>query len=281
MNNDRRSFVVALGALLAGAVFPAHATAAEIEVQQAGTLRIAVYADFAPYSARGKGVDVAIGQALAERLGLRAEIVEFPADEDMNDDLRNMVWRGHYLGTRPADVMLHVPVDANFAAKNDKVRIFAPYHLETMSIAHNPARVPSVAGSAANAFEVFTREKIGAEVDTHASDFLLNVLNGRLRDNVVHFRTVSEAVAAMSRGEISAVMAPHAQLEASTKGQTSLQLSALNMPEMRITGWPLGMAVKVGHNQLATALSDAMADLQRSGQLNRIFSDHGITHRVP
>jgi len=281
VRNDRRSFVLALAALCASAALPALAVAGEIEVQQAGTLRIAVYAEFAPYSARGKGVDIAIGQALAERLGLRAEIVEFPADEDMNDDLRNMVWRGHYLGTRPADVMLHVPVDTNFAAKNDKVRIFAPYHLETMAIAHNPARVPSVAGSAANAFEVFTREKIGAEVDTHASDFLLNVLNGRLRNNVVHFRTVAEAVAAMGRGEISAVMAPRSQLEASLKGQTSFQLSALNMPEMRVSGWPLGMAVKAGHDQLATALSDAMADLQRSGQLERIFADNGVTHRVP
>jgi ABC-type amino acid transport substrate-binding protein len=177
--------------------------------------------------------------------------------------------------------MLHVPVDANFAAKNDKVRIFAPYHLETMAIAHNPTRIPSVAGSAANAFEVFTREKIGAEVDTHASDFLLNVLNGRLRNNVVHFRTIAEAIAAMSRSEISAVMAPRAQLEASLKGQPPFQLSALNMPEMRVTGWPLGMAVKAGHDQLATALSNAMADLQRSGQLDRIFTDHGLTHRVP
>jgi hypothetical protein len=35
----------------------------------------------------------------------------FPADEEVGDDLRNMVWKGHYLGYGPADVMLHVPVD--------------------------------------------------------------------------------------------------------------------------------------------------------------------------
>ena len=280
MKNDRRGFLFAAGALCAGALLPAYA-AAQPEVQQAGTLRVAVYADFAPYSARGKGVDIALAQALAERMGLRAEIVEFPADENMGDDLRNMVWRGHYLGGRPADVMLHVPVDAQFAAQNDKVAIFGPYHLETMAIARNPARVPTVAGSAANAFEVFTREKVGVELDTHASDFMLNVLNGRLRDNVVHFRSIGEAVAAMGRSEVSAVMGPRSQLEAALKDHNGFELNALNMPEMRVSGWPLGMAVKADHKELAAALSAALADLQRSGELGRIFAAHGLTHRVP
>lgn len=266
--------------MMAGALLPAHA-AAQLEVQQAGTLRVAVYADYAPFSARGKGIDVAIAQSLAERLGMRAEIVEFPPDENMSDDLRNMVWKGHYLGRRPADVMLHVPVDAQFAAQNDKVAIFGPYHLETMALARNPARVQAATGSAAVAFEVFTREKVGVELDTHASDFMLHVLNGRLRDNVVHFRSVAEAAAAMVKGEVSAVMAPRSQLEAALKEQKQFEIDALNMPELRVKGWPLGMAVKADSKELAAALSEALADLQRSGELARIFSAHGVTHKLP
>ncbi|NMF89127.1 substrate-binding periplasmic protein [Aromatoleum petrolei] len=280
MKNDRRAFLIAAGAMMAGALLPAHA-AAQPEVQQAGTLRVAVYADYAPFSARGKGIDVALAQSLAERLGLRAEIVEFPADENMNDDLRNMVWKGHYLGHRPADVMMHVPVDAQFAAQNDKVAIFGPYHLETIAIARNPERVPSVAGSAAVAFEVFTREKIGVELDTHASDFMLHVMNGRLRDNVVHFRSVAEAAAAMAKGEVSAVMAPRSQLEGALKEHKQFAIDTLTMPELRVKGWPLGMAVKADHKELAAALSEALADIQRSGELARIFTTHGVTHRVP
>ncbi|AYH43322.1 transporter substrate-binding domain-containing protein [Azoarcus sp. DN11] len=280
MKNDRRAFLIAAGALCAGALLPAHA-AAQLEVQQAGTLRVAVYADYPPFSAHGKGVDVALAQALAERLGLRAEIVEFPPDENMGDDLRNMVWKGHYLGHRTADVMLHVPVDAQFAAQNDKVAIFGPYHLETMAIARNPERVPPVSGSAAVAFEAFTREKIGVELDTHASDFMLHVLNGRLRENVVHFRSVDEAAAAMVKGEVSAVMAPRSQLEAALKDHKQFELNTLDMPEMRVKGWPLGMAVKAGSKELASALSGALADLQRSGEVDRIFTAYGITHHVP
>lgn len=281
MKNDRRSFMLAVGALCASPLLPAHAAAAELELQQPGTLRVAVYADFAPYSARGKGVDVAIAQALAEKLGLRAEIVEFPADENMSDDLRNMVWKGHYLGTRPADVMMHVPVDSYFAQQNDKVAIFAPYHLETMAIARHPERVSKLSGMPSQAFEVFTGEKIGVELDTHASDFLLHVANGRIRDNVVHFRSVAEAVAAMVRGEIAAVMGPHGQLEGALGGNASFALDVLNLPGMRATSWPLGMAVKSGRSELQTALANALQDLQRSGALGDIFSRHGLTHRLP
>ncbi|MCC4115775.1 transporter substrate-binding domain-containing protein [Aromatoleum toluclasticum] len=280
MKNERRAFLIAAGAMLAGALLPAHA-AAQPEVQQAGTLRVAVYSDYAPFSARGKGIEVALAQSLAERLGMRAEIVEFPPDENMSDDLRNMVWKGHYLGRRPADVMLHVPVDAQFAAQNDKVTIFGPYHLETMALARNPARVPAATGSAAVAFEAFTREKVGVEVDTHASDFMLNVLNGRLRGNVVHFRSIAEAAAAMVKGEVSAVMAPRSQLEAALKENRQFEIDALNMPEMRVKGWPLGMAVKADSKELAAALSEALAELQRSGELGRIFSAYGVTHKVP
>lgn len=280
MKNSRRAFILALGGLWAGMLLPAHA-AAEPELQQPGTLRIAVYADFAPYSARGKGVDIALGQALAERLGLRAEIVEFPADENMNDDLRNMVWRGHYLGTRPADVMLHVPVDTYFAAQNDKVEIFGPYHLETMAIARDPARVPPLTGIPDQAFEVFTREKIGVEIDTHASDFLLHLRNGGIRDNVVHYRAITDAVTALRNGEVSAVMAPNGQLEGALHGDTRYQTNALDLPGLRATHWPLGMAVKAGHGELKTALSNGLMELQRSGELTRIFAAHGLTHRVP
>ena len=70
-SNERRRFLRAAGALaLAGLIPPATAAAAELELQQPGTLRVAVYANFPPYSAAGKGVDIALGRALAEHLGL-------------------------------------------------------------------------------------------------------------------------------------------------------------------------------------------------------------------
>ena len=283
MRNDRlRLGFKALATAACMAVALAHAALAEApETQQPGRLRVAVYADFPPYSQRGKGVDIAIGRELARRMGLEADIVEFPADEDMNDDLRNMVWKGHYLGTRPADVMLHVPVDPLLAERNDRVRIFAPYHLETLAVVRDPSRVGPVKGSAASALEVFTREKVGVETASLADDFLLGVLNGRLRDNVVHFTTVAQAVSALMAGEIAAVMASRAEIEGALGEGGALEVGPVAMPELRIQGWPLGMAVKADHPDLADALSQAMVAIQRDGTLARIFREHGITHRTP
>lgn len=280
--NSRRVFLGMAGALLAGRFVPAMAAEQPApELQQAGALRIAVYADFPPYSAAGKGIDVAIGKALAAKLGLSPQVVEFPSGETMDDDLRNMVWRGHYMGAKPGDVMLHVPVDLHFAAQNPQVSIFGPYHLEAMAMARRSSRVPAPAGSAANALEVFTREKIGAEVDTHASDFLLHVLNGRLRENVVHFKSVAEAAAALERDEIAAILGTETQLQAATAGQTGISVDLVSIPEMRVSMWPIGLAVKADNKGLEAALSTALADLQRSGELARLFTEHGLTLRTP
>ena len=278
-NNRLQTLLMAVGIL--AATLTHAATAEGLATQQEGLLRVAVYKDFPPYADAGKGVDVALGRELARRLGLDAEIVAYAADEDMNDDLRNMVWKGHYLGTRPADVMLHVPVDERLAERNEQVKIFGPYHLESLAIARDPARVGPVTGSAARALEVFTREKVGVETESLADGFLLSVLHGRLRENVVHFTTVADAVAAMQRGDVAAVMATQAEIEAALGQQTRFSIGPVDMPELRIKGWPLGMAIKRDNTQLGEALTAAMIEIQRDGTLDRIFAEHGITRRTP
>lgn len=281
MSSKRRSLLLAAASLLLGAL-PAPGQAAEaLELQQPGRLRVAVYADFPPYSAKGKGIDIAIGKELAKRMGLQAEVAEYTADEDMNDDLRNMVWKGHYLGARPSDVMLHVPVDPHLAKNNEQVKIFGPYHLETVAVARNPAQVPPIAGSAARGLEVFTREKIGVETGSMADNFLLSVLNGRLRENVVHFRTAMQAVDALKEGSVAAVMAPRGEIEAGLGKGSRFELSPVSLPELQIKGWALGMAVKADSANLADSLAKAMVELLQDGTVARIFAEHGITWQTP
>ena len=251
------------------------------ETQTPGRLRVAVYADFPPYSAKGKGIDIDLGKELARRMGMEPEVIEYTADEDMSDDLRNMVWKGHYLGTRPADVMLHVPVDKHLAENNDQVRIFAPYHVESLAVARDPKRIPPVTGSAARALEAFTREKIGVETASLADDFLMSVMNGRLRQNVVHFTTVAQAVQAMKQGQIGAVMAARTEVESAVGTGTAYEISAVSMPELRIKGWALGLAVKAGNDPLAEALGKAMQEIDRDGTLAKIFTDNGVTLQKP
>lgn len=278
MKTDRRLWLKAFASLPLIAALPATANTLD-SIRQRGRLRIAVYNNFPPYSmAGGKGIDADLGRAIAEKLGLAPEIVGFTADDDMNDDLRNMVWKGHYLGTQPADVMMHVPVDEHLARANDKVRIFGAYHRETLALARNPQRVQALSGSAAIALEVFTREKIGVETGTLADSFLLSVLNGRLRDNVVHFRTVADAAKGLVDGAVAAVLAPRSELEAALKGVGTVALEVPTLGELKINGWPVGMAVKADEAELAEAIGGAMADLKRDGTVAAIFKRHGISH---
>ena len=278
MKTDRRLWLKALAALPLAAAVQARADGLET-IRQRGRLRVAIYNDFPPYGqAGGKGIDADIARAIAEKLGLAPEIVGFNADEDMNDDLRNMVWKGHYLGTQPADVMMHVPVDEHLAKANDKVRIFGAYHRETLALARNPARVQALSGSAAMALEVFTREKIGVETASLADSFLLSALNGRLRENVVHFTHVSEACKALAEGGVSAVLAPRGELEGALKGNVKLVIETPKMAELKIEGWPLGMAVKAEEQALAEAIGAALAELKRNGTVAAIFKRHGISH---
>ncbi|MGB4064785.1 MAG: transporter substrate-binding domain-containing protein [Azonexus sp.] len=281
MKNDRRLWLKALATLPMVAALPALADGLET-IRQRGRLRVAVYNDFPPYSmAGGKGIDADVARAIAAKLGLTAEVVGYNADEDMNDDLRNMVWKGHYLGTQPSDVMMHVPVDEYLARSNDKVRIFGAYHVETLALARNPERVPKpLSGSAAVALEIFTREKIGVETASLADSFLLGVLNGRLRENVVHFKTVAEAAKGMADGKVAAVLAPRAELEAATKGQGNLVLESPKFAELKIDSWPLGMAVKVEDQALAEAIGGALVALKNDGTIADIFKRNGISYQA-
>lgn len=281
MKNDRRLWLKALAALPFAGVLPALADEGMEAIRKRGSLRVAVYNDFPPYAtAGGKGIDADIARAIAGKLGLTAQVVGYNAGEDMNDDLRNMVWKGHYLRGEPADVMLRVPVDPEFAKDNEQARIFGAYQQEVMGMARVASRIPAPSGSAAVALEVFTREKIGVEGDTLADSFLGGVLQGRLRSNITHFRSIGEAVKALQEDSVAAVMAPLAELEGALVGETRFAVEEAKLGELNPKRWAVGMAVKADSDELATALSGALSELQKDGTVAAIFKRHGVTPRT-
>ena len=118
------------------------------EVKAKGVLSVSLYKEFPPYSfvteGKQQGVDVAIAEALAKKLGVKSEIRLVGADENVEDDLRNNVWKGHYLGGGVTDVMLHMPYDNAFSEKVDKVKFVAPYQLEQVTFAFDTNKVADV-----------------------------------------------------------------------------------------------------------------------------------------
>ncbi|MEW7984830.1 MAG: substrate-binding periplasmic protein [Candidatus Thiodiazotropha sp.] len=251
-------------------------------IRERGVLEVAVYNDFPPFSYRDErgrivGIDADIAHALARSLGVAAAIRAVGADESMEDDLRNNVWKGHYLGGGVADVMLHVPYDAAFAEANDRVVFVAPYYREQVVVA-----VAKGVGANLDPLDYFSREKVGVELDTLTDFYLLSAYNGKIRNQVVHFTNIGKAVNALKSGEVAGVAGPRSEIEFALGDRMSdYAVGPIQMPGLSTSGWDLGAAVKQGNGALAEAVEQAMSQLRQSSSLRKIFTQYRSTYQLP
>ena len=247
------------------------------EIMAKGTLRVAMYNDYPPYSARGKGVDVDIATALARRLKVRLDPLWFDADENVDDDLRNMVWKGHYLGHGPADVMIHAPVDVELQKRNPQARLIAPYSRERLAIARHVVKIPQ-----ADDMSFLAEHTIAVEVDSLGSIVLLSLEGGKYRDKIRHFRSPSLAVAAFLRGEVDAVMAQQGEVEGLLRGQPGVKIALPPIVgPMAQRQWAVGLAVKSSNKAAADAIEASITEMVRDGEMEKIFAAHGLSYLRP
>lgn len=254
------------------------------KIRASGVLKIALYKENEPYSdgnmARMTGLDVSLAEALAKQLQLTPSFLPFDAGENMGDDLRNMVWKGHYLGYGPADVMLHVPVDKYFMEENRQAFIFAPYAREHLVVLHNPKTLPQVYNP-----EDLEGKKITVEQGTGAASAMLGYHGGLLRNQVVLFKNGIDAAKTVLSGQADAAFVYLAQAEAAVFAmkleRKDWAFSKLVLPGVPPNGWPLGMAVKADNKELAGLLDKALDDLRKSGELLKVFQSHGLTLAAP
>ena len=77
------------------------------DIIESGQITIAVYNDYPPYSflqdGEPAGVDIEIGKHIAKGLGVSVEWLWINADENLEDDLRNAIWKGHIITRQKAD----------------------------------------------------------------------------------------------------------------------------------------------------------------------------------
>ncbi|MCE3264466.1 MAG: amino acid transporter substrate-binding protein [Pseudoduganella sp.] len=261
--------ILLIGCALLFAALPVRADWKKVE--ESGTLKVAVYKEFAPFSDRDQGIDVDLAAALARKLSLKLSLLPFPAGENLNDDLRNMVWKGHYLGYGPADVLLHVPVDRNLMASNDKVEIFAPYHVESLRLVRSARSIPHFEG-----VESLAGKRIGVEQVSLAGMLMLGEGGGRFRDNVRLLPTSAEALQQLKAGQLDAVLATRSEIEASLRGDPAFPLEQVSFQRMPRAGWAVGMAVRKDSTDVARKLQAALNELAASGELKAIFARHGV-----
>lgn len=282
-----------------GAVVPAwaqqppsdDAPSALARIRASGALKVALYHAFAPFSAQApkaagggmQGLDVSLAQALAQAMGLQLSLLPFDAGENMNDDLRNMVWKGHYLGYGPADVMLHVPIDKRFMQHNPQALIFAPYMREHIVLLHDTQRLPQVSSAAD-----LQGLPLAAERGTAAASALIGQDERALSAQVRLYDDGVKAAASVLQGQAAAAYVSRAQAEAAifqaqqdNVSSAAVQMSAFILPGVAPQGWSVGMAVKAKNEDLGQALQQALQTLRDNGQLQALFKQHGLTLLAP
>lgn len=271
--------VVCFLAALVALIWPHQAMSRPLDdVTKSGSLRIAVYQDFEPFSYMENGeltgIDVDIGKALAKSLNLKPSFMNLQADEDVDDDLRNAVWKGHYLGGGVADVMLHVPVDPQVKQRNEFVVIFGRYFTEGIAVAADPNKVKNVVTMAP-----FLDEKIGAEIDTLASFYLGSAFGGQLRDNMVSYKSIASAAEGLKNREVAGLMAIRSQADWAAKvAGAPIAVVQPSMPGLMVRNWDIGAAVKHDSRDLGYAIGDELTKLRQSGEMEKIFAKYGVKH---
>jgi ABC-type amino acid transport substrate-binding protein len=246
------------------------------KIRKRGTLVVGLYNEMQPFHDAGKGIDVELARALAKSMGLGLSMLPFNAAEDMNDDLRNMVWRGHYLGFGPADVLMHVPVDRPLMQANPRVNIFAPYYRERIVIARRVSEVPQM-----NSLDAFAGKRIAVPGQTLAGWLMIGAENGRYRDQLLtKWKDGIEAARALQRGEVAAAAATASELEFALAGDPAYVIEPLPLPKAK-DGWVVGLAVKKDAVDLAQALQAAMNGLAASGELGRVFATAKVAWARP
>lgn len=283
MNSSRRALLGQLAALAGTASGLGSLQAAETQAAQPsqsldkirtrGSLRVGIYQDMPPFHVQGRGIDVDIAQSLAQALGVKLELMAFNADENMNDDLRNMVWKGHYLGYGPADVLMHVPVDKPLMDATPQALIFAPYFREHIVLARSKARLPRL-----EQLSQLGREIVAVPGQTLAGWLMLGADGGAYQGQLnTHWKDGAECARAVLRGEFAAAVGLASELESVLRGNADFAIEALPLPRAPREGWAAGLAVKKGAADLAQALQAALNTLASGGELQRIFESHNVT----
>jgi ABC-type amino acid transport substrate-binding protein len=274
---SRRNCLQQLGgsALAFGGLSPIAQAANLAKVQERGVLNVGIYEAMPPFHVRGKGIDVELAQALAQALNVKLALMPFVADDNMNDDLRNMVWRGTVFGYGPADVLMHVPVEQRLMDANPQVKVLAPYYRDRVMLARNLEQVPRMDSMAALA-----NQRIAVAGISLSGWLLLGADGGAYKNQVTtQWKDGAECAQALLRGEVTVAGGMASELESVLRGNTKFAIEPMPTPRAPRDGWAAGLAVKSDNVELAQALQAAMNQLSEQGKLREMFERHNVTWR--
>ena len=260
------------------------------DIIESNEITVAIYRDYAPFSyledGEEKGIDIEVAKYIAKELGVKLHLRWMTADENVEGDLRNNLWKGHYLQRTIADLMLRVPYDQAYSQLRDdigepvhqQVHMFAPYHTETWQIIFNKKIIEDVTTMA-----IFQYHNIGVEVDSIPQFYLISAFNGRMRNKTKHYASLPLAFTAMQEHEVDAVMGLRSQVSHYQKklDPKTYVLANNAFPMIGKQQWDIGMAVKSDFRQLGYAVGDIVQVMVNQGIMKKIFTQYNAIYQMP
>jgi polar amino acid transport system substrate-binding protein len=260
------------------------------DIIESDEIVIAVYSDFQPFSyvvdGKEKGIDVDLAHDIAKKLGVKLRLRWMTADENVEDDLRNNIWKGHFLKRTVADLMLRVPYDRDYSLLRDDigepvhqhVHMFAPFHTESWKVIFNSKKIDSV-----ETIAVFQYHDIGVEVDSIPQFYLTSAFQGRMRDRAKQYPSISEAMTAMTESQVDAVMGLTSQIShyQGELSKTNYPLAKNAFPMMGQQEWDIGMAVKTDYRELGYVVGDIVEKMIKTGEMATIFAKYNVIYKIP
>jgi ABC-type amino acid transport substrate-binding protein len=186
-----------------------------------------------------------------------------------------MVWKGHYLGYGPADVLLHVPVDAPLMDANPQVRIFAPYYRDRVMIARNVQRLPHL-----ETLAQLNGQPVAVCGQSLAGWLVIGADGGAYQaQTTTQWKDGVEAAQSLLRGAGAAAAGNESELQAVLSGDDRFVISPLPSPRAPRDGWAVGLAVKKDAGDLGDALQQAIDAAAADGRLKAIFARGHVAWR--
>jgi polar amino acid transport system substrate-binding protein len=284
----RRALLSGVAALGAGRVF-AQETGSPGDTLDAivarGSIVIGLYEDYAPYSylenGEIKGTDAEIGKLIAAALGVKPELKLRRADESVDADLRDHVWKGPLADPgNVVNVMLHMPIDRELGLRNDMVVMGGAYASEKTVLAWSKSQLGDIP-----TMTDFTEYKIAVENDSIADFYLGGIAGGGLVKNILHQPNMALAMQALIAGEVAGAMGPMAQIQHALVplGDKASNIGVgKTLPAGLSQGaWAYGFAVRTNYRDLFYAVEQALADAVADGRMAKIFEGYGLTYNPP
>ncbi|MGY6695806.1 MAG: transporter substrate-binding domain-containing protein [Roseinatronobacter sp.] len=252
-------------------------------IMERGFIEIGVYSDFAPYSWRNGsgqlvGVDVDLARLIADELGVELRVIDLPADEDVDTDLRNYIWRGHYMGRRVVNVLMRVPYNRELDYRNELAALTGRYAQERISIGYRISDFPDEPPWPGS----FTTRRVAVENHSLPDFYLTGLQQGAIIPNMMRRRSLEGAIELLRTGEVSAVMGIRAQLEHHLRDDPEFAVESGPLPGLSIGSWPVGIATAFyTARMLSYEVDDILTAAVRDGRVAEIYASYGLSWDEP